>query len=242
MYREILTKRNILESRKPYNPEIRRELKRMELLELIYTSLHLDGSGVKKEDIQKILDGEFVAVGTTVNDHLAIQNYIETISFMGNLLDMDSEVNFKVIEDLHDISCGGEGSICRRSNPILYTFDYNPPHWQEVRAKMEELIRWIYDADVLLENNKILKAVIIHNKIVEIYPFEYNCESTARLVMYYALLKEGYPIFELRLSEAEYNNAIIEYLKTKKTEALYSAVERSIYNKLDVILQLTETD
>lgn len=241
MYQEILNKKTILDNRKPYSIEMRKQIKKMEFCELIYTTLHLDGSIVSKDQVNQILDGEFVGEAT-VNDHLAIENYIETLSFMENLIEMESDVSLKIIEDIHDVSRGAEGPIWRRSNPILYTLDYNPPHWQEIREKMEELIKWTYNADEQLEGNTILKAAYLHNKLIEIYPFEYNSEVTARMVMYYCLMREGYPIFELRLSESEYNTLVLDYLKNKNIEPFYKVVERGIFNKLDVLLQITAED
>lgn len=238
MYQEILKKKQILDSRKPYSIEIRKHLKKLELCELIYTIIHLDGSIVTKEQITMILDDDFVNE-VTVNDHILIRNYVDTILLMNDLMELDSELSLKVIEDIHDISLGTEGPIWRRSNPILYTLDYNPPHWQEIKEKMSEFIKWTYHADEDLKGNTILKAAYLHNKIIEIYPFEHNCEATARFIMYYSLMKAGYPAFELRLGETEYNTLIIDYLKHNKIDNLYYALERGIYNKLEVMLQLT---
>lgn len=241
MVEEILNKKIILDDRKPYNIDKRKQLKKMEYCDFIYTSLHLDGSIVSKDQVNGILDGRFV-VEATVKDHLAIENYIETLLLMENLIELESDISLKIIEDIHDVSNGAEGPIWRKSNPILYTLDYNPPHWQEIKEKMDEFIKWTYNADDELKGNKILKAAYLHNKLIEIYPFEYNSEATARMVMYYSLMRDGYPIFELRLGESEYNSLVIDYLKSKNIEPFYKAVQRGIFNKLDVMLQITVED
>lgn len=241
MIQEILNKKIILDNRKPYSIDKRKQLKKMDYCDFIYTSLHLDGSIVNKNQVNRILDGEFV-VEATVSDHLAIENYIETLSFMENIMELESDISLKIIEDIHDVSNGAEGPIWRRSNPILYTLDYNPPHWQEIKEKMDEFIKWTYVADDQLKGNKILKAAYLHNKLIEIYPFEYNSEATARMVMFYSLMRDGYPIFELRLGESEYNSVVIDYLKNKNIEPFYKAIERGIFNKLDVMMQITTED
>lgn len=241
MYQEILKKKKILDNRKPYSTDVRKEIKKMELCDLIYTSIHLDGSIITKEQVIKILDGEFVNEAT-VNEHIAIKNYIDTVLLMHDLIDLENDISLKVIEDIHDVSSGTECPVWRRRNPILYTFDYNPPHWQEVKEKMDEFIKWTYKIDEKLEHNSILKAAYLHNKIIEIYPFEINNEVTARVVMYYSLMRDGFPIFELRLTESEYNSLIVEYLKKKNIDAFYKVLERGIYNKLEVMLQLTEKE
>lgn len=241
MYQEILKKKELLDSRKPYIPEIRKQIKKDEWCALIYTCMRLDGSVMSKAHINSILEDDFVPEGT-VQDHLAIESYIEVLILMENLIGMDSDISLKVIDDIHDISCAGEGRIWRHSNPVLFTLDYNPPHWQDVKELMNTFIRWYYKAHEETAGNEILKAAYIHNKLIEIYPFARNNESTARLIMYYSLLKAGYPIFELRLSEQEYNTAVMQYVRHKKIEPFYEALERSIYNKIQVLIQMTEND
>ncbi len=160
--------------------------------------------------------------------------------FMDNLLIMDSEVSLKIIEKFYEIMCEGEGAMLRRSNPTLFTLDYNPPHWKDIERLLEEFIKWTYEQAP--DGNEIMKAAYMHNKLIEIYPFEFYSESVATLLMYYSLMKDGYPVFELRLSEPEYNTAVMNYLKSHDIEPFYKALERSIYNKLEVLLQLTAED
>ena len=96
-----------------------------------------------------------------------------------------------------------------------------------------------------LENepsNFILRAAYLHNRFASIYPFDENSEEMARLVMYYYLITKGYPPFSLNFSEQEYNDAIIEYLEKENIERFYSGIIRSVYNKLDVLLQLTSVE
>lgn len=241
MYGEILKKKQILDGRKPYSLEIRKQLKNDELCDLIYTALHLDGSVFTKEQVREVLDGGYVKEAT-INDHLSIEHHIDVISHLDTLLDMNTDIDLRVMEEINDVLCGSEGPVWRTSNPILYTFDYVPPHYSEVREKTADFVRWCYNADEETKGNPILKAALIHNKIIEIYPFEYSTEAAARVLMYYSLMKAGFPIFELRVNEQEYNSAVIEYLKHKKTEPFYSLLERSLFNKLDVMLQITDPE
>lgn len=239
MYQEILSKKKELDNRKPYKPEIKEQIKKMELCDLVYTLLRLDGSDVTKDQVNHILEGELI-IKATVNDHIAIKKYIEVLLFMDDLLAMDSEISCRILEQFHEILCEGEGIKLRTSNPTLYTFDYNPPHWKEVDDLLKALIRWTYEE--VSEDNQILKAAYLHHKLIEIYPFEEYSESIARLILYYSLMREGYPIFELRLSESEYNVAVMKYLQDKDVQPFYRALERSIYNKLEILLQLTSEE
>lgn len=238
MYQEILKKRSMLNDRKPYSTEKRIEIKEAGLRDLIFTSLHLEGSCIKKEQVQQILREEFVPE-VILADHMAIQQYRDLAVHMESLLELQSDLSLQVIKELHGFNSEVNPVSWRRCNPLVYTLDYNPPPWQEVDERMEFFIRWSYGAEEA-KGNAILKAAYLHHKFLEIYPFEQNCEGTARILMYYSLLREGYPLFQLRLSEREYNQSIVDYLKHQNVEPFYQALERSVFNQLDVLLQMTE--
>ena len=102
---------------------------------------------------------------------------------------------------------------------------------------MDILLQWLSTADC--DHNPILKAAYLHNKLIEIYPFETNSESIARMALYYELIRNGYPPVPLNISEQEYYMALEAYLKKENIQPIYEALERSVYNKLDVMLQLT---
>lgn len=244
MYQEILKMKQVLEYRKPYEPEVRKQLKQDELCDLIYTALHLDGSVFLKDQIRDIIQGNAMGAvkEATIQDHMSIEQHVDAFAHIDDLLAMDTDIDMRVLEELNDIICGSEGPIWRSSNPVLYTYDYMPPHYNEVNDKASQLIKWYYHADEETNGNHVLKAALLHNKLIELYPFAYSNEATARILMYFSLMRLGYPIFELRVNEQEYNDAIIEYLKHKNIEPFYKLLERSLYNRLCALVQITDSE
>ena len=71
------------------------------------------------------------------------------------------------------------------------------------------------------------------------YPYEACSEAVARMAMYYELIRNGYPPVLLNLSEPEYYAAIRSYLKKEEIQPLYEPLERGVYNKLEIMMQLT---
>jgi len=59
------------------------------------------------------------------------------------------------------------------------------------------------------------------------------------MAMQYELIRNGFPPVLLLMSEQEYNLAVIHYLKTENAVALYEALLRGVFNKLEVFMQLT---
>jgi hypothetical protein len=57
--------------------------------------------------------------------------------------------------------------------------------------------------------------------------------------MYYFLMEKGYCPFEINMSEQEYNTVVMEYLKRENMEPFHTVIERSLFNKMEVLMQST---
>jgi Fic family protein len=236
VFREIKKRKIILDYRKPYTDEAIRLINEINQVDWIFTSMRLDGSNISRDNVQRIVKGEFV-VDVKVNDHSTITNYQEAIRYTYSIVGMKAELDEKDLFNYYKILSNNETQGYRRTNPILLSLDYNPPHPSEIEEQMELLFQWIREND--FQNNPILKAAYLHNKIIEIYPYESYSESIARMAMYSELIINGYPPVLLNLSESEYYDAIRSYLKKEKIQPMYNPLERAVYNKLEVMMQLT---
>lgn len=236
MFREIKKKKLILDNRKPYAKETADYINEINLVDWVYTSLRLDGSSIGKAAVQKIVKGEFI-VEVSVSDHAAIGNYHDAIKLACDMADMEIELTEKYLFRFYQILANPEKLEYRRTNPILVMLDYIPPHPSEIDEQMDILFQWMNTND--FESNPILRAAYLHNKLVEIYPYESHSEAVARMAMYYELIRNGYPPVLLNLSEQEYYTGIRSYLKKEEIQPLYEPLERGVYNKLEIMMQLT---
>lgn len=236
MFREIKKKKLILDNRKPYEKETAEYIEEINLIDWIFTSLKLDGSGIGKTDVQKIVKGEFL-VNVSISDHSAVGDYQEAIKLAYDMADMEIELTEKYLFRFYQILAKPEKPEYRRINPILVMLDYIPPHPSEIEEQMEILFQWMNSND--FQSNPILRAAYLHNKLIEIYPYETHSEAVARMAMYYELIRNGYPPVNLNFSETEYYAAIRSYLKKEEIQPLYEPLERGVYNKLEIMMQLT---
>lgn len=239
MFREIKKRIVILENRKPYAKEIVNYIEEFNMVDWIHSSLRLDGSGISRESVSKILKGELV-IDATLDEHIMVEHIKNAIRLANNMSDMKNDLNIRCLFQFYEALADPERAQYRRSNPVLRAFNYNPPHPNDVEEQMNLLINW-YNTD-RCDENPILKAVILHNKIIEIYPFENMSELVARMAMNYTLIRNGYPAVGIQMRETDYNDAIAAYIKNEEIQPLYSSTERSIYNKLEVMLQITRID
>jgi len=242
MFREIKEKMKLLEARKPFDRETFEAIETLNAVDWAYSCLSLNGSQVTKETVLKIVSGHFV-VEATVEDHAMIERHEDTLKEAARLLEMDNDLTERVLNRLCSKFHSEEMLTYRRGNPVILTFGFNPVYSKDIQSEMEELFRWLYgdDASPEINSNEILKAAMLHNRFIEIYPYEEYSEEVAIIVMYYFLMQRGYPPFTIRFSRQEYYNAVSAYLKKNDIAPFYNCIERSIFNKLDVLLQMTET-
>jgi len=236
MFREIKKRKLILENRKPYSREVTNYIEELNTVDWIYTSMRLDGSNITRNSVQKILKGEFI-IDVTLNDHAGIGNYQEVVKLAYDMADMGIELNEKYLFRFYQILAKPEKLEYRRNNPILLMLDYNPPHPSEIDEQMGILFMWLNTYD--FQGNPILRAAYIHNKIIEIYPFETYTKAVARRAKYYELIRTGRPPVVFNLFEQEYDEALKRFLRKEEIQPIYEPLERGIYNKLDVMMQLT---
>ncbi len=240
MFREIRENMKQLEARKPFDRDIIDEIEALNAVDWAYSCLNLNGSQVTKETVSRIVRGQFV-IEATVDEHSLIERHEDTLKETINLLEMDNDLTENVLRRL----CGKfmpEGAFqYRRGNPLIMTFGFNPVHSKDIQEEVRELFKWLYSDDVSPEinRNEILKATYLHNRFIEIYPFEEFTEEMASIVMYYYLMQRGYPPFTIRFSQQEYYYSVSAYLKKNDITSFYNCLERSIYNKIDVLLQMT---
>ncbi len=79
------------------------------------------------------------------------------------------------------------------------TFNFALP--VETPHRMEELLKWYNEVDKLEKFSKFFLAVNFHYKFLCIHPFDDGNGRTARLLMNYILMKDGFPPVILRKEE-----------------------------------------
>ncbi len=239
MYREIKKKKLILDNRKPFRKEASLLILEINYIDWIYSSLKLDGSTLTRSQVDKILKGALLAeVG--IKDHEIVSKYKSAIDLVFYMAEIENYLSEKTMFKLYTTLSWRQDEGYRKNNPVLRTIDYNPPHFKEINQQMEILFTCLHGKE---QNcNPIEKAAHLHNRIIEVYPYPSHCQAMARMAAQYQLIINGLPPILWNLSEEEYNQAIITYLKKGDTQPIYNIMERGVFNKLEVMMQLTALD
>lgn len=248
MYREIKKRLLILKNRQPYGQEIEGYIAEMNRMDWIASCLRLSGEQIGKEAIKKILEGGLV-VEIGLKTHQLIHRYEEMMRRIGSMLEMGTDLGEHQLLELYRfllepdpvIRPDGVETYYRRENPVLSLWQYAPPDFREVEEQMRLFFHWLLckrdetDPDM----DPVLRAAVLHNRLIEIYPFGGDSAVMARAAMLYELMSAGFPPMRLALGEQEYNDAVVLYLKKEDSTPLYHALLSGINSQLELMMQLT---
>ncbi len=243
MLRDIRKKMVILRNRSPFPQEVKDYLNDLECREWISMNMRLSGSSLTEVQIDTILRGG-VVMEAAVSDHLMLDRLEQLRQFIYRLTDMGAGLSQQIVKDMHAIICGGNvRAEYRRSSPVLRDYGYTTMVPGEVPGAMEELIHFAGQRGNGLETgageNPLEKAALVHNRLMEIYPFKEESEMVARAVLYYILAEAGYPLAAVQINEEEYRQMFSDYLKYRDSRGLAQALGQAVTERLDLMMQLT---
>lgn len=237
--REIRKKKVILGNRSPFAPQTKEYINHLERVDWIYMNMNLDGSPLTRENVESILNGEMVRSGS-IMDHVLIErldilrNEIYAKERDRQIVSAGLAADFSVC--LSDCSKDFD-EILRKSTPTLQVYSYTPVHPADI---LKHLMVFLGEAVIEREfDDHFVKAAHIHNGFLKIYPFRENNEVIARALMEYYLIKKGYPMVPVTMSESEYNSAFVDYLRTGDSTPLAEHLMKAVHDRLELMIQLT---
>ena len=82
-------------------------------------------------------------------------------------------------------------------------------------------------------NNVVLKAMYIHNKLIDIYPFpEFNGEIAVFALNYY-LMENGFTPINMPVKREQYCAMVADCLKGQNQEVFYNFLMQAVYDKME---------
>ena len=124
---------------------------------------------------------------------------------MGNSLDKHLLINgYRLLSE-------DPNGYFRKSNPVVYAFNHVPPHAVDVEDRLVDCLCRVYGRDS--GHNVALKAMYVHNKIIDIYPFDDFNAELAIFGMNYYLLENGLMPIGMSISRQEYQTQVSDCLK-----------------------------
>ena len=199
-----------LDSFRPLNPYIVKNLHEDLVLRWTYHSNAIEGNTLTLKETKVALEGITIG-GKTLREHFEAINHKDAILFMEDLAQKEERLSEYSIKQIHslilkNIDDENKGKY-RTTNVIISGAEHKPPQSFEVQSKMQEFIK-NYNENIT-KLHPIELASFIHIEFVKIHPFIDGNGRTSRLLMNLELIKAGFPPVVIELEDRlEYYKAL----------------------------------
>lgn len=240
-FKEIDSKKAILDSKRPLPNHTLRTIQENSILEWTYNSNAIEGNSLTLSETKLVLEGITIG-GKSVKEHLEVTNHKDAILYLMDLVkekDVMSEMDIKnihrlVLKEVDNQNAG----LYRNQNVIISGAKHIPPEHFHIREQMERLI----------ENYKswktyhpIIKAALLHGVFVGIHPFVDGNGRTARLLMNFEAIKNGYtPIIIKNNQKSEYHDALDKAHTESDYTDFIKLVTKAALDSLDSYLKIID--
>lgn len=213
---EIDSKLSKLNSKRPLPEATLKSLKESNILNWTYHSNAIEGNTLTLRETKVVLEGITIG-GKSVKEHLEVINHKEAILYLEELVkesEKIAEINIKNIHSLilKEIDNDNAGKY-RSENVIISGATLKPCDYTRVSEEMEKLI---IKYDNWKEYHPIIKAALLHGEFVFIHPFVDGNGRTARLLMNFEAIKNGYlPIIIRKEVRSSYYDVLDKAMTTR---------------------------
>lgn len=239
-FEELDEKKAILDSKRPLPKETLKSLEENFKLEWTYNSNAIEGNTLTLKETKVVLEGITIG-GKTMREHLEAINHKEAIEFLEELINDNRELSEMDIKNIHTLVLKGiddeNAGRYRTENVIISGATHIPPESVIVPELMEKLI---YRYDEWKEKyHPIVVAALLHAEFVKIHPFIDGNGRTARLLMNFETMKNGYPPIIIKTEERhKYYDALDKGAMTGDYTDFVKMVTKQAEEMMDLYLKL----
>lgn len=195
---------------RPFPKETIKSLHEKLVVEWTYNSNAIEGNTLTISETKVVLEGITVG-GKSIKEHLEIINHRDAILFIEDLITNKEPITEWNIRNIHslilkEIDNQNRGKY-RLDNVLISGAKHLPPSHYDLPNLMQELIEE-YNTN-WGDFHPVLRAALLHGEFVKIHPFIDGNGRTARLLLNFELLRNGYrPIIIKNEDRAQYYAAL----------------------------------
>jgi len=183
-----------LNSKRPLPQATLNSLRENWLVEWTYNSNAIEGNTLTLKETKVVLEGITVG-GKTISEHLEAINHKEAILYIEELILEPKSLIERDIKNIHylvlkQIDTHNAGKY-RNIDVLISGASHIPPRSIVVHQLMSQLM---VDLDKWTQKqHQLVVCALLHGEFVKIHPFVDGNGRTARLLMNFVAIKNGYP-------------------------------------------------
>ena len=229
-----------IKARRPADPEFRKWMDQSDLWCWLYSLYRITGRRISKSTVAAVLDGEF-RDDVPLVDYAFAGSCREMYADMRASIYMGDDLDARMLSRWAGIITSPdtprqEGTLFRLNNPIVYEWEFIPPHFREIASMADDLLKSLQPVEK--QADPMNAAARLHLELNRLYMFGEDTVLLSLAALLYMFLKLGLPFPELSATDTEYNKMTAVYLEDRDSSAFTGMLERSVFNRLDSILDL----
>jgi len=228
----IDNKKAIIDESRPFSQTMIRQLNDKLLVEWTYHSNAIEGNTLTMSETKVVLENGITIKGKPLKDHLEAINHKEAIEYVEELVKKDTKlteydiksIHYLILKEIDNLNAGKY----RAQNVLISGSKHIPPSYINVPLEMQMLMEQYEDWAVY---HPLIRACLLHGEFVKIHPFVDGNGRTARLLLNFALIKNGYPPVIIKNEDrADYYDAL-EMASTTKNYTLFINLVLNLVNE-----------
>ena len=193
-FRYIDSLKETIDAHRPFSQGLANSLQDKLIVEWTYNSNAIEGNTLTLSETKVVLEGITIG-GKSMVEHLEVINHREAILFVEDLIadkELLSEWNIRnihalILKEIDNLNAGKY----RCENVVISGAKHIPPKHYEISDLMQKLIGEYQNEWKAF--HPIVRATLVHGEFVKIHPFIDGNGRTARLLLNFELMKNGYP-------------------------------------------------
>lgn len=199
-------------------------------IDMVKASLVVRNSNHIEIPVDQIMDGELMR-DLPVKDYIFVENFSKLLRVTDNCLEMGNYLDKNLLISAYKILSEDDNAFYRKNNPVIYSFNHVPSYAVDIEDQLDDAMRRIYDPKT--RNDIVLKAMYIHNRIIEIYPFSEFSAEIAVFAMNYFFMEKGFTPINMPIKREAYFELIGKCLKGQNEQEFYDFLLNTLSNKME---------
>ena len=213
-----------LDALRPLNKEDEQRIMQKFRLDWNYHSNHLEGNSLTYGETKALILFGITAQGKPLKDHFETTGHNEAISLVIDVIKDERPLSENFIREIHKLILKEDYEIdaitpdgeATKKTVRVGAYKSTPNHVktatgeifrfatpEETPAKMHDLMEWYTQTKSTEDFNPVLMAAEFHYKYIRIHPFDDGNGRTARILMNFILLQNGYPPVIVKTEDKE---------------------------------------
>ncbi len=183
-----------IDGHRPFSKGLIDSLREKLIVEWTYNSNAIEGNTLTLSETKVVLEGITIG-GKSLTEHLEAINHREAIYFIEELIASQAPLSEWNIKNIHalilkEIDHDNAGKY-RNENVVISGAKHIPPKFYEISDLMQRLAAEYQNE--WKNFHPVVRAALLHGEFVKIHPFIDGNGRTARLLLNFELMKNGYP-------------------------------------------------